>query len=56
MHGPRIALLRIRYNSAQPRYNLLFRAFERDLLPLCVEEGIAATTSSPERPDFKRPI
>ena len=30
-----------RIASAQPRYNLLFRAFERDLLPLCREEGVA---------------
>src|SRR5271167_1058341 len=29
-----------RIDSVQPRYNLLFRAFERDLLPLCREEGI----------------
>jgi 1-deoxyxylulose-5-phosphate synthase len=31
----------VRIDSAQPRYNLLFRSFERDLLPLCAEEGIA---------------
>jgi hypothetical protein len=30
-----------RIHSVQPRYNLLFRAFERDLLPLCEEEGFA---------------
>ena len=29
-----------RIASVQPRYNLLFRAFERDLLPLCQEEGV----------------
>ena len=28
-----------RIDSVQPRYNLLFRSFERDLLPLCAEEG-----------------
>ncbi len=31
----------VRIDSVQPRYNLLFRAFERDLLPLCQEEGVA---------------
>src|SRR5258708_37461049 len=30
-----------RIESVQPRYNLLFRSFERDLLPLCAEEAIA---------------
>ncbi len=33
--------------SCQPRYNLLFRAFERDLLPLCAEEGIAVIPYNP---------
>ena len=33
--------------SVQPRYNLLFRAFERDLLPLCAEEGIAVIPYNP---------
>ena len=27
--------------SVQPRYNLLFRQHERELLPLCAEEGLA---------------
>ena len=31
----------------QPRYNLLFRSFERDLLPLCAEEGIAIIPYNP---------
>jgi aryl-alcohol dehydrogenase (NADP+) len=31
----------------QPRYNLLFRSFERDLLPLCAEEGIAVIPYNP---------
>ena len=30
----------IRIDSLQPRYNLLFRQPERDLVPLCGEEGI----------------
>jgi aryl-alcohol dehydrogenase-like predicted oxidoreductase len=33
--------------SAQPRYNLLFRSFERDLLPMCVEEAIAVIPYNP---------
>jgi aryl-alcohol dehydrogenase (NADP+) len=28
-----------RFDSVQPRYNLLYRGFERDLFPLCLEEG-----------------
>jgi aryl-alcohol dehydrogenase (NADP+) len=36
-----------RIDSSQPRYNLLFRAFERDLLPLCGEEGIAVIPYNP---------
>ena len=31
----------------QPRYNLLFRSFERDLLPLCAEEKIAVIPYNP---------
>ena len=33
--------------SVQPRYNLLFRTFERDLLPLCLEEGVAVIPYNP---------
>lgn len=36
-----------RIACVQPRYNLLFRAFERDLLPLCVEEGIGVIPYNP---------
>ncbi len=36
-----------RIESVQPRYNLLFRSFERDLLPLCAEEGIAVIPYNP---------
>lgn len=36
-----------RVASVQPRYNLLFRSFERDLLPLCKEEGIAVIPYNP---------
>jgi 1-deoxyxylulose-5-phosphate synthase len=37
----------VRIDSVQPRYNLLFRSFERDLLPLCAEEGIAVIPYNP---------
>jgi 1-deoxyxylulose-5-phosphate synthase len=33
--------------SLQPRYNLLFRTFERDLLPLAREEGIGVIPYNP---------
>lgn len=36
-----------RIASVQPRYNLLFRTFERDLLPLCHEENIAVIPFNP---------
>lgn len=37
----------VRIDSAQPRYNMLFRSYERDLLPLCQEEGIAVIPYNP---------
>jgi aryl-alcohol dehydrogenase (NADP+) len=36
-----------RFESAQPRYNLLFREFERELFPLCVEEGLGVIPYNP---------
>ncbi|HET8532560.1 MAG TPA: aldo/keto reductase [Methylomirabilota bacterium] len=36
-----------RFDSAQPRYNLLFRQIERELLPLCREEGIGVIPYNP---------
>jgi aryl-alcohol dehydrogenase (NADP+) len=36
-----------RIASLQPRYNLLFRTFERDLLPLAAEEGIGVIPYNP---------
>jgi aryl-alcohol dehydrogenase-like predicted oxidoreductase len=36
-----------RIESVQPRYNLLFRTFERDLLPMCHEESIAVISYNP---------
>ena len=36
-----------KYVSVQPRYNLLFRQIERELLPLCAEEGLAVMPYNP---------
>ncbi|MFN0091495.1 MAG: aldo/keto reductase [Acidimicrobiales bacterium] len=36
-----------RFDCVQPRYNLLFRAFERELFPLCEEEGIGVIPYNP---------
>jgi aryl-alcohol dehydrogenase (NADP+) len=36
-----------RFDSVQPRYNLLFRENERELLPLCDEESIAVIPYNP---------
>jgi 1-deoxyxylulose-5-phosphate synthase len=36
-----------RMDSVQPRYNLLFRQIERELLPLCGEEGIGVIPYNP---------
>ncbi len=35
------------FNSVQPRYNLLFRQIERELLPLCQDEGIGVIPYNP---------
>ncbi|MFI5282535.1 MAG: aldo/keto reductase [Candidatus Dormibacterales bacterium] len=37
----------VRFESAQPRYNLLFRDAERELFPLCLEEGIGVIPYNP---------
>jgi aryl-alcohol dehydrogenase (NADP+) len=37
----------VRIDSVQPRYNMLFRGYERDLLPFCEEEGIAVIPYNP---------
>ncbi len=37
----------VRFDSVQPRYNLLFREIERELLPLCAEEGIGVIPYNP---------
>jgi 1-deoxyxylulose-5-phosphate synthase len=36
-----------RFTSVQPRYNLLFREFERELFPLCLEEGLGVIPYNP---------
>jgi 1-deoxyxylulose-5-phosphate synthase len=36
-----------RFDSVQPRYNLLFREFERELFPLCLQEGIGVIPYNP---------
>jgi aryl-alcohol dehydrogenase-like predicted oxidoreductase len=36
-----------RFDSVQPRYNLLFRQIERELLPLCEEERIGVIPYNP---------
>ena len=36
-----------RFVSVQPRYNLLFREFERELFPLCIDEGVAVIPYNP---------
>jgi len=36
-----------RFDSVQPRYNLLFREFERELFPLCAEERIGVIPYNP---------
>lgn len=41
------ALNIVRFDSVQPRYNLLFREIERELLPLCLEEGIGVIPYNP---------
>ena len=36
-----------RYDCVQPRYNLLFRSFERDLFELCAAEDVAVIPYNP---------
>ena len=38
-----------RFVSVQPRYNLLYREIERELLPLCAEEGVGVIPLQPDR-------
>jgi 1-deoxyxylulose-5-phosphate synthase len=36
-----------RLDCVQPRYNLLFRQFEREMLPFCLEEGVGVISYNP---------
>src|ERR1700723_155258 len=36
-----------RFDSVQPRYNLLFRQVEREMLPFCEEEGVGVIPYNP---------
>ncbi len=36
-----------RFDSVQPRYNLLYRAIEQELLPLCLDQGVGAIVYNP---------
>lgn len=36
-----------RYDCVQPRYNLLYRNAERELFPLCLEEGVGSIPYNP---------
>ncbi len=36
-----------RFESVQPRYNLLFRQIEREMLPFCSEEGVGVISYNP---------
>jgi 1-deoxyxylulose-5-phosphate synthase len=36
-----------RFDSVQPRYNLLFRELERELFPLCIEQGVGVIPYNP---------
>ncbi len=37
----------VRFESIQPRYNMLFREFEREMFPLCTDEQIAVIPYNP---------
>ena len=37
----------VRFDSVQPRYNLLFRQIEREMLPFCGEEGVGVIPYNP---------
>ena len=36
-----------RFDSVQPRYNLLFRQIEREMLPFCAEDGVGVIPYNP---------
>jgi aryl-alcohol dehydrogenase-like predicted oxidoreductase len=37
----------VRFDSVQPRYNLLFRQIEREMLPFCLEDGVGVISYNP---------
>jgi 1-deoxyxylulose-5-phosphate synthase len=37
----------VRFDSVQPRYNLLFRQIEREMLPFCLEDGVGVIPYNP---------
>ena len=37
----------VKFDSVQPRYNLLFRQIEREMLPFCEEEGVGVIPYNP---------
>ena len=37
----------VRFDSVQPRYNMLFREFEREMFPLCADDHIAVIPYNP---------
>jgi aryl-alcohol dehydrogenase (NADP+) len=45
--GKSAALGLVRFDCIQPRYNLIFREFERELLPLCLDEGVGVIPYNP---------
>src|ERR1700734_89752 len=45
--GRRETLGLARFDSVQPRYNLLFRQIEREMLPFCSEEGVGVIPYNP---------
>jgi 1-deoxyxylulose-5-phosphate synthase len=37
----------VKFDSVQPRYNLLFRQIEREMLPFCAEDGVGVIPYNP---------
>lgn len=41
-----------KFNSVQPRYNLLYREAERELFPVCLDQGVGVMVYSPQAGGF----
>ncbi len=41
-----------KFNSVQPRYNLLYREAERELFPACLDQGVGVMAYSPQAGGF----